>query len=83
MKDGNVDMFQFVRDYWVIITMIGSIIIGWNTLSNRVEYIEKNDTHQNEMITNLTENTTQLSGAIIEIKANYLFIKEKLEKLDK
>lgn len=76
-------MFKFVRDYWVIIAMIGSIIIGWNTLSNRVDFIEKNDTHQSEMLTNLSNNTTQLSGAIIEIKANYLFIKEKLEKLDK
>lgn len=77
------NILKNLRDNWFLVVFIGSIIIGWSTLNSRVEYLEQRITKVEDLAEQQQKQNNDITGAIIEIKANYLFIKEKLEKLDK
>lgn len=72
---------EALRKNWFIIVFIGTLIISWSNFSNRLGATEKLQEQQKIDITNLTSKTNELQGAIIEIKANYLYIKSSLEEL--
>lgn len=80
-------IFDGIRKNWAIIFFIGSLIVAWSSQQNKIDAVEKiSDTHTNDIKSlqtqvNKIDNAT--GGAIIEIKANYIFIKEKLETLEK
>lgn len=85
--NNNQNFIEGLRNNWVLIAFAASIVITWANFSSRVSLLEtqyatlaQDNKQQTEQITKIN---TDLGGAIIEIKANYLFIKEKLEKLDK
>ena len=82
----NETLLDGLRKNWMLILFVGSLIIQWSNTSNRLNSLE---TNQLEVKTVLTKNTEDIAKVtndfnvdIVEIKANYLFIKEKLEKLD-
>lgn len=75
------NFMEALRKNWFIIVFIGTIVIGWSNFSNRLEATEKAQVKQEGDIASLNSKTTELQGAIIEIKANYLFIKSALEEL--
>jgi hypothetical protein len=75
------NFMEALRKNWFIIVFIGTIVIGWSNFSNRLEATEKAQVKQESDIAGLTSKTTELQGAIIEIKANYLFIKSALEEI--
>ena len=70
----------------MLILFVGSLIIQWSNTSNRLNSLETNQLEVKTVLTKNTEDiakvTNDFNVAIVEIKANYLFIKEKLEKLD-
>lgn len=83
----NQTLLDGLRNNWVLILFAGSLIVTWANFSTRLDVLEKeyaalqaDNKTQNDQINKIN---TDLGGAIIEIKANYIFIKEKLEKLDK
>lgn len=79
-------MLDGLRKNWMLILFVGSIVIGWSNTSSRLNALETKQEETKQITSKNTEDinkiTTDFGGAIIEIKANYLFIKEKLEKLD-
>ncbi len=93
-KDMNNSLFDGLRKNWFIIVFIGGLILGWGQMQARndaqdkaieintgkITRLEEANEKQDEAITKVS---TEFGQAIVEIKANYLFIKEKLEKLDK
>jgi len=80
-------VFDGIRKNWTIIFFIGSLIVAWSTQQNKMNVIEKeNDNNKlsiKDLQTQVNKIDNQTGGAIIEIKANYIFIKEKLEALEK
>ena len=75
------NMIKSLKDNWFIIVFIASLVIGWSNFSNRLSATEKVQSEQKQEIMTLTSKNNDLQGAIIEIKANYLFIKSSLEEL--
>lgn len=86
IQTNNETLLDGLRKNWMLILFVGGIIIQWTNTSSRLTTIEMAQADTKEVIVKNTNDinkiTTDLGGAIIEIKANYLFIKEKLEKLD-
>lgn len=84
---GNDGIFEGIRKNWAIILFIMSLIITWSTQQNKIDTVEKETaTNTNDIKTlqsQVNKIDNQTSGAIIEIKANYIFIKEKLEALER
>lgn len=72
-----------LRDNWFIILFIGSIVIGWSDVNTKVQYIEQRVNKLEAIAEAQQKSNNDITGAVIEIKANYLFIKEKLERLDR
>jgi hypothetical protein len=89
-QSANKTIIDGIRKNWPIIFFIGTIIVMFSNLIGRVDALtdKYNDlsnqqVQQNAEIRNREQKDNELSGAIIEIKANYLYIKEKLDKLEK
>jgi len=82
-NSASYNFLEGLRKNWVIIFFVGSLIIGWSDIGSRVSAVEKRVDKVEQLVETQQKTLNDLSGAIIEIKANYLFIKEKLEKLDK
>lgn len=80
-------VWEGIRKNWAIILFIMSLIVTWSSQQNKIDAVQKetsantNDIKTLQAAVNKIDNQT--SGAIIEIKANYIFIKEKLEALEK
>lgn len=85
-QTNNETLLDGLRKNWMLILFVGGAIMQWTTTSTRLNSIETAQAEVKETIVKNTNDinkiTTDFGGAIIEIKANYLFIKEKLEKLD-
>lgn len=75
------NMMRSLRENWFLVLFIGSLIIGWSNFSSRLNATEKAQAEQKQDINILTSKSNELQGAIIEIKANYLFIKSLLEEI--
>lgn len=75
------NFFDALRKNWFLIVFIGGLIMGWNTFSNRLNNVESVQMEQKSDIKDLTTQTATINGAIIEIKANYIFIKSALDKI--
>jgi len=69
-----------MRENWFLIAFICSIIVGWTNFSNRLARAEENQTELKKTVETLSKNTLEVQMAIIDIKANYIFIKEALTK---
>lgn len=74
-------VLESLRKNWVIIIFIGGLIIGWSNFSNRVQNVEALQAKQDAAIKATSDQTVALQNAVIEIKANYLFIKDTLTEL--
>lgn len=72
-----------LRKNWFLIVFLGGIIMGWTTLKNRVDNVQAAQSDQKADIKDLTAQTSALNNAIVEIKANYIFIKASLDQLNK
>ena len=77
----STNFVKGLRENWFVIVFIGSLIIGWNTFSNRLKSVEAAQTEQRGDIKDLTTQQASTIGAIIEIKANYIFIKSALDEI--
>lgn len=82
MNPVSNNFLKGLRENWFLILFIGGLIMGWTSLQNRVGNVEASQTEQKSSIANLSEKTATLNDAIIEIKANYIFIKASLDKLN-
>lgn len=82
MNPTSNNFLKGLRENWFLILFIGGIIMGWTTLQNRVSGVETAQADQKTTIASLAEKTGTLNDAIIEIKANYIFIKASLDKLN-
>jgi len=75
-----------IRKNWVLIFFIGGLIVQWTTTNGRLTALEKAQDKTQIVTDKNTADIAKVSNdfnvAIVEIKANYIFIKEKLEKLD-
>lgn len=67
-----------IKDYWVILAFIVSIVVTWTTFDTRLSALEEN---QSEIIIIQKERDVQYSQLqvdIAEIKTSIEFIREKL-----
>lgn len=83
MNPTSNNFLKGLRENWFLILFIGSLIMAWTNVQNRVGNVETVQADQKMAIKSLSSDTTSVSNAIIEIKANYLFIKDSLDKLSK
>lgn len=81
MNPTSNNFLKSLRENWFLIIFLGSIVMGWATLKNRVDNVQAAQGDQKTDIRQLQMDTTQLQGAVIESKANYIFIKESLSEL--
>lgn len=84
MQPQGVNTFlKQLRDNWFIIIFIGGIIMSWSNFSNKITNLTEAQQEQKKGLMDLSKSNTDLSNTIIEIKANYLFIKDSLNELKK
>ena len=81
MQSQPQNFLKSLRENWFVILFLASIIIGWNNYSNRVSNVESVQAEQKISIKSLTDQTSKLENTIIEMKANYIFIKDALAEL--
>lgn len=81
MNPASNNFIKGLRENWFVIIFLGGVIMGWTTLKNRVDSVQAAQSDQRTDIKQLQTDSNQLQGAIIEIKANYIFIKNALDKL--
>lgn len=79
----NQNVLEILRKNWTILLFIGGIIMGWSNIGSRLDYLEKRVEKLEALAESQQKSNNEITNAVVEIKANYLFIKEKLEKLDK
>lgn len=81
MNPSANNFIKQIRENWFLIAFIGTIVIGWNTFSNRLSNVEMVQAEQKTDVKELTSQVANVNGAIIEIKANYIFIKSSLDRI--
>lgn len=81
-KDNSYSVIDGLRKNWAIILFVGSIIVGWSNIVSRLENLETETGDLKSQYKEQVATNKQLSDAVIEIKANFEFIKEKLSKLE-
>lgn len=75
------NFLKTLRENWFFIVFIGGVLIGWNNYSNRLNTVESAQAEQKISQKGLADQVALLNNAIIEIKANYLFIKDTLGEI--
>ena len=81
MNNTNTQNFiRQLKENWFVITFIGALVVGWTNFSNRLAIAEETQDEQQVKIEKLADSNAKLENAIIEIKSNYIFIKEALSK---
>lgn len=86
-QTSNETFLESLRKNWMLIVFVGGIIIQWSNTNYRLNSLETSMSNLSAVVQKNTTDISKVSNdfnvAIVEIKANYIFIKEKLEKLDK
>lgn len=74
------NLMKQLKENWFLIFFLASLIIGWTNFTNRLALSEENQREVTTKIEELAKDNAELKNAIIEIKANYIFIKEALSR---
>lgn len=81
MNPTNNNFLRGLRENWVLIAFIGGLLITWTTLKNKVDTVQASQNDQRTELTTISKDVADLKGAVIESKANFIFIKESLTEL--
>lgn len=62
-----------IKEFWFIVLFIGTLIIGWNNITNEVKY-------QNARISALEARSKVVDTTLTQVASDVAYIRGKLEK---
>ena len=76
MKNGQTTLLQDIKDNWMLVLFVGSLIVGWTTLSNRLTHVEA----QEQETKTALQSIQQIEIDIATIKKDVEYIKLQWQK---
>lgn len=72
-KGGFDKVMDRVKEFWFIVLFIGTLIIGWNNITNEVKY-------QDARISALEARSKVVDTTLTQVASDVAYIRGKLEK---
>ncbi len=76
----NENVLKIIRENWVLIIFIVSIIVGYTTQNARLTALESNDAKQDIRISVQETSLNSINTTLAEIQTTLNFIKDKINK---
>lgn len=78
--NADASALKFLRNYWIIIAFIVSIIVQWTTVNSQIVQSDKRITSLETKTDNINDSQLDIQVRLSQIQTDILWIKENIKR---